>query len=78
VTASAVKTGDKDYEVSFFLPWKSIGVTPVEGMQFGLDVAVDGPTPDGAARKSQLVLFGTANNATDASEFGHAVLGTKQ
>jgi hypothetical protein len=71
---TGARLGDKDYVVNFFLPWQSLGVTPSPGLLFGLDVAVDGASPADAGRKSQLVLFGTANNFQDASHFGQASL----
>lgn len=40
----------------------------------GIDVGINGPTRDGSSRKSQLILFGSAQNGTNASAFGKAVI----
>jgi hypothetical protein len=75
VQASGERIGDKDYVLNLFLPWQAVGVTPTPGLQFGMDVSVDGPTATATGRKTQMALFGTSANSSDASEFGHAVLG---
>lgn len=72
---TAEKADEQDYVLNLFLSWKQVGFTPTPGRQFGFDVSVNGPPAGAATRKTQMVLFGTAANSNDASEFGHAVLG---
>jgi hypothetical protein len=72
--ASGTRIGAQDYTVQLFLPWKELGVTPTPNLIFGMDVAVDGAASGNAGRKSQIVLFGTADNFQDASTFALASL----
>ncbi len=64
----------KEYSTVLFLPWKFTGLTPVPGTAFGFDLGIDAPWPDKAKRKSQIMLFGTAENSRNASAFGIAVI----
>ncbi len=62
-------TADK-YWMAIQIPWKSLNPARKPDQPFGFDFGVDGPTKDGAGRKSQLMLFGTGANNIDASNFG--------
>ncbi len=59
----------QNYVVTLTIPWQAIGGRMT---QFGFDAGVNGPFPDKAERKTQLMLFGTGSNATDAANFGIA------
>jgi hypothetical protein len=73
-TATGALAADGDYVVTYTIPWKSLAITPAADTQFGLDVSIDGPFADRPVRKSQMALFGTASNNSDASGFGVAAL----
>ena len=43
-------------------------------MRMGFDVGINGPYPEEGGRKSQIMMFGTSSNCSDASRFGAGML----
>jgi hypothetical protein len=73
----SVKGGSLDadnYWLILRIPASDIGRSFEPGMQIGFDVGVNGPHSEKAGRKSQIMLFGTGNNYSDASRFGAGML----
>ena len=63
------------YWVGIFVPWTALDAKAKTPDSIGFDVGVDGPPAGGVAgRKSQIFLFGGANNNKDASGFGAGML----
>jgi hypothetical protein len=60
----------RGYWVMFHIPWESIGRQPGDTSPFGFDAAIDGATPAGGGRKSQMMLFGTGANNQNTSGYG--------
>jgi len=56
------------------IPASDIGRAFEPGMRIGFDVGINGPYPGKGGRKSQIMLFGTRNNYSDASRFGVGML----
>lgn len=65
---------EKNYSCVIFIPWSFARIRPEPGMAFGFDVGINAPWEKKNERKTQIMLFGTVNNARDASGFGTAVL----
>mgnify|MGYP000915943200 CR=1 FL=1 len=63
----------KSYILEAAIPWKSLGITPKEGMQLKFDLGVDDST-DGNGRRCQLMWSGTDRNSGDRGAWGSAVL----
>ena len=63
------KTQKDGYEVTVTLPWRAFGLRRVPE-SFGFDLGLNGAFPDQAKRKTQLMLFGTAQNFRSAAGFG--------
>lgn len=61
------------YWIAMRLPWAKVPGRPSVGDTFGFDVAVNAAPADGPGRKTQMILFGTASNAKNASDFGWIV-----
>jgi len=73
----SVKGGSLDadnYWLILRIAWSDIGRSFEPGMRMGFDVGVNGSHPGEGGRKSQIVLFGTSNNYSDASRFGAGIL----
>ncbi len=69
IQARGGKLNAGSYWIAFELPWKFINKQGTVPARFGFDIGVDGSYPDKAKRKSQLMMFGGAQNARNASEF---------
>ncbi len=76
VTAVAGRTSASKYWMAIQIPWKSLGATRTTGQPFGFDLGINGPGKGGVGRKSQMMLFGTGSDNSDASGFGMASQGT--
>ena len=63
------ETTRKGYIVRLTLPWRAFGLQRVPE-SFGFDLGLNGVFPDQAKRKTQLMLFGTAQNFRSAADFG--------
>lgn len=61
---------DKGYKVVYYLPWSVIGRSHNDLKPIGIDIGIDGPGAKPGSRKSQLMLYGTANNNKDATQYG--------
>ena len=73
----SVKGGSLDeenYWLILRIPWRDIGRAFGPGMRMGFDVGINGPYPGEGGRKSQIMMFGTSNNCSDASKFGVGML----
>lgn len=73
---SAFYTGTKyvhQYQVEVAIPWNKLGITPVSGYQFGLDIAVD-DDDNGGIRDGQIAWKGTANNYNSTANYGKVKL----
>ena len=69
VSAIGARLDDGKYWIAVRVPWKSLG-SRTPGQPLGFDIGLDGASHDGLRRKSQMMLFGSAANNTDASAFG--------
>jgi hypothetical protein len=67
VSASGKCLAPNLYWVAVRVPWTALGD---RNSEIGFDLGVNGPPPGKDGRKSQLMLFGTASNAVNASDFG--------
>ncbi len=70
VTATGARGADGKYWMAIAIPWRALGQPRASDQPFGFDLGIDGPTKDGGKRKSQMMLFGTATDNVDASNFG--------
>ncbi len=61
---------NSSYWVGMCVPWSAIDGASKLPEAIGFDVAVNGPPAGVIGRKSQIILFGGANNCKDASGFG--------
>lgn len=70
--ASVQSNPTKDgYRIVLRMPWDRIpGLNGRIPERFGFDLGINGPPPDTAGRKTQMMLFGDAMNSRDASNFG--------
>lgn len=66
VTGETTREG---YIVRLTLPWRAFGRKQLPE-SFGFDLGLNGVFPDQAKRKTQLMLFGTAQNFRSAADFG--------
>lgn len=74
VTVFGKTLGSHDYWIGLSIPWRLVNKDGKPSNTFGFDVGVNGAYPNKAERKTQLMLFGTARNFSDASAFGAAVI----
>ena len=73
----SVEAGSLDadnYWLILRIPASDTGHSFEPGMRMGFDVGINGPYPGEGGRKSQIMLFGTNNNYSDASRFGMGML----
>ena len=75
LSVEAGRLDDENYRVALHLPWKDIGKSLESGMRMGFDIGVNGPPRNRKGRKTQLMLFGNADNCVNASAFGVGILG---
>jgi hypothetical protein len=64
------------YTVEMAIPWSSLGITPVDGLQIGFDLQNDDKDVS-ANRENAIVWAGTANDFKDTSAFGTLILSTQ-
>jgi len=69
-TATGARDADGNYWMTVAIPWRALGQPRTSDQPLGFDLGIDGPAKDGAKRKSQMMLFGTATDNVDASNFG--------
>jgi hypothetical protein len=74
ISVDAGSLDKENYWLILRIPWSDTGRLFEPGMRMGFDVGVNGPHPGEAGRKSQIVLFGTSSNCSDASRFGVGML----
>ncbi|HDQ25557.1 MAG TPA: hypothetical protein ENN43_02290, partial [bacterium] len=72
--AGAVGARAGGYVVEMRLPWALLGVMPVQGAVYGLDIGVNIDS-NGGAREGVLMWNGTSSNWQNTAAFGDAVLG---
>ena len=65
---------NKSYWIALRIPWKDVGRPGKPGMRVGFDIGVNGPPADGPGRKTQIMMFGGADNYSNASGFGTGIL----
>ena len=63
------------YWVGLFVPWTALDPAAKTPEAIGFDVAIDGPPAGAVGRKSQIILFGGADNCRNASLFGAGRMG---
>jgi hypothetical protein len=64
----------ENYWLILCIGWRDIGREFEPGMRVDFDISINGPYPGEGGRKSQIMLFGTSNNCSDASKFGVGML----
>jgi hypothetical protein len=74
LSVGGVSLDADNYWLILRIPASDIGRSLKTGMQMGFDVGINGPYPQESGRKSQLMMFGTSSNYSDASRFGDALL----
>lgn len=62
------------YSVEYDIPWTDFGMIPSAGLTIGFDIGVNHDETCGGTRTGVFMWNGTANNWTDTSAFGEAVL----
>jgi hypothetical protein len=70
VSAAGAASGNGTYWVALRIP--RAPNNPGKSESFGFDIGINGPPAKGNGRKTQIMLFGTASNNSDASGFGAA------
>ena len=68
VSVAGAASGNGTYWVALRIPRALNAAGKPES--FGFDIGINGPPAKGNGRKTQIILFGTASNNTDASAFG--------
>jgi hypothetical protein len=69
-TATGARGADGKYWMAIAIPWRALGQPRTGDQPLGFDLGIDGPVKDGGKRKSQMMLFGTATDNVDTSNFG--------
>lgn len=64
--------GKEGYVLTLRIPWKAVTEEGRAPETFGFDLGLNGPYPDRAGRKTQLMLYGTPLNFRSAADFGRA------
>jgi hypothetical protein len=74
LTVAGGRIDAANYWVALRIPWANISGGMHPGYAFNFDVGLDGSLPNTPGRKSQIMLFGNANNCLNASDFGSGTL----
>lgn len=74
LVGAAMLTGD-GFTTEVAVPWSKLGLTPAEGISFGLDIAENDRTSF-EQRRGQLIWSGDGNNWTSTTNFGLVTLST--
>lgn len=70
--------GWKDFEggytVEMAIPWKSMGISPKDGVRIGFDITNDDKNVEGGAREAVMTWAGTGDNWQTTANFGTLIL----